>query len=365
MKTVPLNKLFDVEYGNKFDLNKMEILEKSAGGINFVNRSSRNCGVSATVAPVPGRTPYQAGCITVSLGGSLLASFVQLEPFYTGQNVAVLKPKEDMSFAEKLYVCMCIAHNRFRYSTFGREANRTLRTLLIPARSEFPDWLMDCDVSQLETEFAKPHDIGTKPPLNPKSWKWFVLSNLFDIKKGKRLTKADMEPGTTAFISAIDSNNGLRQRISAKPMHPANVITVNYNGNGVAEAYFQPEPFFASDDVNVLYPKFEINLPTALFICAIIRREKYRFNYGRKWNLDRMNESKIKLPARPDGEPDWTWMRRFILSQKFSAQLHEDERDTAIAKQRLAEIASNPESLVQGKALQSRLGRIGSIRSSS
>jgi hypothetical protein len=94
MKTVPLNQLFDVEYGNKFDLNKMQLLSKSEGGINFVNRSARNCGVSATVAPHESTLPYEAGNITVSLGGSFLSSFVQLEKFYTGQNVAVLPQKK-------------------------------------------------------------------------------------------------------------------------------------------------------------------------------------------------------------------------------------------------------------------------------
>ncbi len=357
MKTVPLNQLFDVEYGNKFDLNKME-LRSRARGVNFVNRSSRNSGVSATVAPVPGVTPYPAGSITVSLGGSfLLSSFVQLEKYYTGQNVAVLTPKTEMSFAEKLYVCLCIRHNRFRYSAFGREANRTLRTLPVPDRSEFPSWLQDCDISQLKTEYARPHKAETIA-INPKAWSWFTLSQLFDVRKGRRLTKAQMRPGSTPFISAIDSNNGLRQRVSVEPMHPANVITVNYNGNGVAETFYQPEPFFASDDVNVLYPKFELDSAVALFVATIIRREKYRFNYGRKWNLERMNESRIRLPARADGSPDWPWMREFILSQNFSAQLYEDEVDTAIAKQRLAEIAANPGSLVREKTLRTRLSRL-------
>ena len=73
------------------------------------------------------------------------------------------------------------------------------------------------------------------------------------MKKGKRLTKADMLPGTTAFMAAMDWNNGLRQRIAPAPLHPAGVLTVNCNGNGVAEAFYQPEPFFASDDLNVLY----------------------------------------------------------------------------------------------------------------
>lgn len=365
MKTVPLNRLFDIAYGNKFDLNKMELRSKSEGGINFVNRSSRNCGVSATVAPVADVPPYDAGLITVSLGGSfLLSSFVQLERFYTGQNVAVLSPKGAMTFAEKLYVCLAIRHNRFRYSAFGREANRTLRTLPIPDRSEFPAWLENCDVSQLQTEYVRPHNAETIA-INPKAWKWFTLSDIFDIRKGKRLTKAEMIPGSTPFISAIDSNNGLRQHVNVPPMHPANVITVNYNGNGVAEAFYQPEPFFASDDVNVLYPKFEMDSAIALFVCTIIRREKYRFNYGRKWNLERMKESKIRLPNSADGSPDWAWMRRFILSQNFSAQLYEDERDTTIAKQRLMEIASNPQSLVRGRGLRTRLSRIDTVRSKS
>lgn len=330
MKTVPLNQLFGVEYGNKFDLNKMELRGKPQGGVNFVNRSSRNCGVSGTVAPVPGVTAYAAGLITVSLGGSfLLSSFVQLEKFYTGQNVAVLTPKKPMSFPEKLYICLCIRHNRFRYTAFGREANRTLRTLPVPDRLEFPAWLRNCDANQLQTEYGRPHNADEVVSIDPKAWKWFTLSDLFDIRKGKRLTKAQMQMGTTPFISAIDSNNGLRQRVSAAPMHPASVITVNYNGNGVAEAYYQPEPFFASDDVNVLYPNFGMDSAIALFICTIIRREKYRFNYGRKWNLERMNESRVRLPAQANGAPDWPWMRSFILGLNFSAQMYKDERNVA------------------------------------
>lgn len=358
MKTLPLNRMFNVEYGNKFDLNKMELLSKAEGGVNFVNRSSRNCGVSAIVAPVTDTDPYEAGNITVALGGTkLLASFVQPERFYTGQNVAVLKPKTPMSFSEKLFICLCIRHNRFRYTAFGREANRTLRTLPVPDRSEFPAWLNDRDITQLEAKYAKAQAQLSGIILKTASWKPFRLSEIFDIRKGRRVTKANIRPGTTPFISAIDSNNGVRQTISLRPDHPGNVITVNYNGS-VAEAFYQPEPFFASDDVNVLYPKYELDPPIALFVCTIIRREKYRFNYGRKWNLERMNESEIRLPADASGKPDWRWIKRFIENQKFSSQLYEDEADALVADQRLSEIEGNPRGLVQGKKLRARLNGI-------
>jgi hypothetical protein len=235
--------------------------------------------------------------------------------------VAVLRPHTKLSFAEKLFACLAIRHNRFRYSAFGREANRTLRTLLIPEPKEFPKWVCEQDTSILETDLAHAENHAAQVPLHTDGWKPFLLSDLFDIKKGKRLTKANMQPGPTPFISAIDSNNGLRQRVNVTPLHPANVITVNYNGNGVADAYFQREPFWASDDVNILYPKFSVDVPVALFICTIIRREKYRFSYGRKWALDRMKASAIKLPATPTGKPDWNLMRQFVKGLPFGPQL--------------------------------------------
>jgi hypothetical protein len=86
--------------------------------------------------------PYAPGVITVALGGTkLLSSFVQEYPFYTAQNVAVLTAKIPLTFPQKLFVCLAIRHNRFRYSAFGREANRTIKKLEIPAINEFPDWL--------------------------------------------------------------------------------------------------------------------------------------------------------------------------------------------------------------------------------
>jgi type I restriction-modification system DNA methylase subunit len=47
--------------------------------------------------------------------------------------------------------------------------------------------------------------------VNTLEWKKFKLEDIFCIKKGKRLTKADMINGKTPFIGAIDSNNGYRQ----------------------------------------------------------------------------------------------------------------------------------------------------------
>lgn len=320
-----LNELFDVFYGNKLDLNKMSLLPVSRGGIHFVGRSSKNHGVSAAVAPLQGVEPYEEGLLTVALGGTkLLSSFVQGAPFYTAQNVAILKPKTPMGFAEKIFMCLCIRHNRFRYSAFGREANRTLKGLLVPEPVAFPSWVQG-KAAEMYKLSAPILQRTAMPSLDVARWKPFEIQELFDIKKGKRLTKAKMTPGSTPFIGAIDKNNGITAFVGQPSIHEGNTITVNYNGS-VAEAFYQPNPFWCSDDVNVLYPKFALTPAIALFITTIIRRERFRFNYGRKWHLERMEPSIIRLPAIMGGKPNWPLMERYMSSLPFSSQLVANDR---------------------------------------
>lgn len=316
-----LNEIFDVAYGSKLDLNKMIYLKTSDGGVNFVGRSSKNHGVSAIVAPLPEVMPYETGLITVALGGTkLLSSFIQEKPFYTAQNVAVLRPKEPMTFAEKLFMCLSIRHNRFRYCAFGREANRTLRNLLVPEKEEFPDWITNQKPETIDA-ISRPVIPSTIFSIDFTEWYLFQLKSLFDIKKGKRLTKANQSIGTTPYIGAIEYNNGISSYIGQEAIHTGGTISVTYNGS-VAEAFYQPIPFWATDDVNVLYPKFNLTPAIALFITTLIRQEKYRFNYGRKWHMERMKESCIRLPVKPDGTPDWDFMEQYIKSLPYSSQIN-------------------------------------------
>ncbi|MDD4141911.1 MAG: restriction endonuclease subunit S [Bacteroidales bacterium] len=148
--------------------------------------------------------------------------------------------------------------------------------------------------------------------METKNWKWFRYDEIFEIKKGKRLTKADMIEGKINYIGATDSNNGITAKISnSEQIHGGNLITVSYNGS-IAEAFYQIEPFWATDDVNVLYPKFELNRFIALFLCSLIQKEKYRFNYGRKWDKETMEQSAIKLPIDKNNNSDWQWIENYV-----------------------------------------------------
>lgn len=149
------------------------------------------------------------------------------------------------------------------------------------------------------------------------SWKAFRLETLFDIRKGKRLTKANMIPGTTPFIGSTENNNGVTAYIGQEPIHEGNTITVNYNGS-VAEAFYQPDAFWASDDVNVLYPKFKMDENIAMYIIAMLKHEKFRYNYGRKWHVERMKNSIIYLPVNNKKDIDFEKIQEFVNSLTYT-----------------------------------------------
>jgi hypothetical protein len=231
----------------------------------------------------------------------------------------ILTAKKPMTEQEKLWWVTCITANRFRFG-FGRQANRTLKDLNLPAPKDMPAWVKTTDPDCYKGAELPAAKISVELR-DTDGWKPFALRDLFDIRKGQRLTKANMLPGSVPYVGASDTANGVTARIGQTPIHEGGTISVSYNGS-VAEAFYQPVPYWATDDVNVLYPKgFNLTPATALFICTVIRMEKYRFNYGRKWHLERMRESVIKLPVAKACEPDWAYMELYIKSLPYSSQL--------------------------------------------
>lgn len=336
MKLVPLNKIFSIQYGNQFDLNKLDDIVRAE--INFVSRSSKNLGVVSKVASYNDTEPFPAGLITVTLGGTyLLSSFIQQAPFYTGQNVKVLSPLKKMSFSEKIFYCKAIESNRFRYTSHGREANATLDNILVPEQ---------VPLEFLKFKYIIPNasSILTKKISFNSKWKIFKYggdSGVFEIKNGYYNKKPEQtEIGNIPFIGATIYNNGVTGYFSLfdientqkstggsdhdlnQKIFKGNCITVSNNGTDVGNAFYQKNDFTCSHDVNVLYLRDrEWNKYIAMFICTLIQLEKYRWAYGRKWRPSRMPYSEIRLPVDSKGNPDWLFMENYIKSLPYSSSI--------------------------------------------
>ncbi|MCC8175096.1 MAG: restriction endonuclease subunit S [Bacteroidales bacterium] len=158
--------------------------------------------------------------------------------------------------------------------------------------------------------------------IDTSQWKDIPISSLFNIVKGTRLTKFDMKDGDIPFIGASANNNGVTAYISNYAvLHPANTITVTYNGS-VGEAFYQEKPFAASDDVNVLYPHFPLTKNIAMFLIPVLKATGKQYEFIDKWRIDLMRRDTIKLPVTPAGTPDWEFMEDFIQSMADRAKQH-------------------------------------------
>lgn len=319
MKLVALKDIFDIKHGTKLDFNKTIITNNN--GINFVSRTSQRLGVIDKIEYIDGLTPLSAGLITISLGGSyLLSAFVQQEPFYTGQNIKILDPKITMDFKTKVFYCMCIAKNRFKYTSHGREANRTLDEILVPSINSIPKWIAN------KQKIAPPScraliDKGLHISLY--EWKKFKLRDLFEFSKGDVIIDK-CEEGIVPLISSTSKNNGISSYVNSDNIINENVITLAVNGS-IGECFYQPLPFCATTDIAILLPKFHLTPYVALFLCTVIKMEKFRFNYGRKWNMDRLERTVIKLPAL-DNEPYWQFMENYVKSLPYSINLQQEHK---------------------------------------
>lgn len=303
-----------------------------------------------------GYTYTRRKCLTVARSGSAGYVTYQANGCCVGDSAKILLPKnETITENALLYIRTVLMHGRYRY-TYARKvtedlyAEDTLQTpiddlgnvdyaymdsyisnLDISADST-PDyfldegyekacWYMDViDRDAFEDEYSGALE-DTSLTLDTKNWKPFYMSDLFEIRKGKRLTKDDQLPGDTIYIGATASNNGISNFIGQEPIHDGNTISVTYNGS-IGEAFYQKHPYWATDDVNVLYAKdFSMNPYIALFICTILRHEKEMWSYARKWNLDQMKQTIIKLPTDDSGSPDYKFMEDYIKGCAFSCNI--------------------------------------------
>lgn len=131
-----LKDLFDCCMGNGIDASATTT---DAPVYNYVSRDSKGNGVVGFVdvvykvdknGNISEEKPFTEGTMTLALGGSFLGScFIQKEPYYTAQNVAVLTEKEPLSIHAKLFISTLIRNEcKYKYLAFGRELNTHYKT---------------------------------------------------------------------------------------------------------------------------------------------------------------------------------------------------------------------------------------------
>lgn len=96
-----------------------------------------------------------------------------------------------------------------------------------------------------------------------------------------------MNNGITGFVSNVNQSLD------------SNTLGVNYNG-APCVAFYHPYQCIFSDDVKHLHIiDHEDNQHIMLFLAAVFAKQRIKFNYGYKFNEQRMRKQSIMLPVNP------------------------------------------------------------------
>jgi hypothetical protein len=320
---IELQEIFEIQYGNSLDLNK---LSQSKLGINFVSRTAKKNGVSARVNAVLSDSTMPRDSITVSLGGSVLEAFVQPSEYYTGYHIFCLTPKEgtQLTISQKLFYCACIRANKYKYS-YGRQANRTLKYLKVPSLDELPSWINEVDLSHFDgAEKSKIQKTISAPIIDDTR----ILKDLFEIKNGIAATGLNIKENRfsdcIAYIRPASTSvrviRGFLERsvMDEKHIYPKGSLFVSTNGEGShSYSYVSIEDFVPNSDVSVLIPKDDMSLELKLYYAKCIVANRYLFSYGRKPKGKRLSGLLLPKPTLVETKE----IEDFIKSLNYSINL--------------------------------------------
>lgn len=272
--------------------------------------------------------------------GSHSYAYVSSCQFVPNSNILVLEPKVNIDIKQKLFYATAVTSNRWRFS-YGRKPKAyRLKELKVPAPEELTEYSIKIKLLAMPTK--EPYHYK-EVSLNDRKWEWFKMKDIFMIEKGfyNRKPAADSD-GEIPFIGATRCNNGVSSyhtletieqstKTGNESNHPINekifkggeYITLSNDGSA-GYAFYQPRDFTCSHSVNsirIKEKKIPMNPFIAMFLCTVMDLERFRWGYGRKSRINRMLQSKIKLPATPYSTPDWPFMEHYVKSLPYSKNL--------------------------------------------
>lgn len=151
--------------------------------------------------------------------------------------------------------------------------------------------------------------------IDTSGWKEFRIGDYFKVEYGRFHAKDELGTGTVNYITTSGFNNGITNTCE-EATHQGNCITVASDG-AMGASFYQEEAFTTSNIVSTLtpLPHTPLNKYNALFLCAIIFGKRAEFGWlGFKMSVDRVRNLRVKLPATPDGAPDWAYMESYMAN---------------------------------------------------
>lgn len=319
-----LDEIFDIR-ATQSSIDKKNLVNL-VGTIPYITRSEKNNGIDMFIGEQLKYKKDEGNVLTIGLDTQTI--FYQPLPFYTGQNIQVIRhPRMNRYNASFLIVAIKILLQKFNWGGNGATLTRLKRSkvfLPITDKKEI-DWqFMEEYMRRKENLLLKPaieklckrlihKEILGGGKLLRSQWKHFSFTEVFtEIQRGKRLKKADLTEGTVPYVSSTALNNGVDGFIGneGSVRKFEDCITIANSGS-VGSAFFHKYKFVASDHVTQLKRK-GLDKYAYLFMVPIINRLSEKYSFNREINDERIKREKILLPINDKGEIDFDFMSSFM-----------------------------------------------------
>lgn len=321
-----LKELFEVKTSKKrFDANKVVVGEV---GYPYVVRTSLNNGLKGYIQE---DISYLNEGNTISFGQDTATVFYQMEPYFTGDKIKILKSRLERfnrSNAQFFITAISIAFSKFGWgsSSFNTSIIEN-QIIALPTKNKEIDFeFIDSFIAELEAERIaelsayltvsgldnyelSDEELKALREHDSIDFEEFEYQEVFDmIVQGRRLKKDDQILGDIPFVMSGVTNTGIVNYIS-NPVasFPENSITLDIFGN----AFYRPYAYGAGDDTGVYWnEENEYSKEVMLYITSSMSRSVAgKYDYGNKLRSSKSKNIKMKLPAVSKGVLDTDYMR--------------------------------------------------------
>lgn len=322
--------------------------DRIQGVVPLVTAGEENYGISDYIKEHS--TKGERNSITIDMFGNV---FYREEEFYMDDNIINLKNTR-FSRYHNLYIVSSLRYLTQIYSYSKQFRMKSLEDTYIqlPVKTledTEPDWeYMEEYIKQkelayigkLNKEFEQKKEqlielIGEETEyinIEELPTAKFKVGDLFNITPTnyyRGLADGDImkEGGTTPLITTTETDNGIRGYSHLEPINEGNTITASDTTTSEA-VFYQKDPYIGRSHVQRWDAKYDINKEISLYIISCVRKSaRGIYDYGNKFNRERMNNTEIELPINPelsDLEPDWETMEDYVNGIKH-LYLHKEE----------------------------------------
>lgn len=318
--------LFDItSTSSGIDKNKLNI---TMGDVPYITRTDLQNGINLFITEnqLSKYSKDEGNVITIGLDTQTV--FYQGKPFYTGQNIQVLRNENlNKEIAMFIIPSIKIQMRKFNWGGNGATLGRLNRTrLILPIDSQGqPNWqFMENYIKQEQKiQTRKVIDYyerklvelaGDVVGLNQVEWKTFKVKDVFEVKSVRGKSISNYKNGDTPYVTTSSLDNGLSHFISSEDrISIGKCISIDPIGG---KAFFHDYNFVgrggAGSAINLLYND-NLDEKVGLFICKMLESSSMnKASYGVQLNGNRLKNLSFLLPVDSNGNPNFQYMSDFV-----------------------------------------------------